>query len=271
MKEPEIPVDEEHRLDALRTLDILDTGPEVDFDAIVNLGKELFGVPICLVSLVDSNRQWFKACVGLDTSETPRAVSFCGHAILQQGPFVILDATEDRRFSDNPLVTGAPFVRFYAGMPIRLPSGYQVGTVCLIDHEAHASFGPSDIKRLAFLSELAVTAMGLRGMRKELDSAHQTVDRFRAAVHLAPIPIALTDPAGRVEESNAAFNEICRADPMEGQGAGDLMAVSAEEWTMAAAALDESEVRTGTDGRKIRVVPDGSGLILVGKQEPAAG
>ena len=267
MKAPAIPADEAYRLDALQSLDILDTGPEGDFDAIVGLARDLFQVPICLVSLVDSERQWFKACIGLDASETSREISFCGHAILQEGAFVVLDATKDERFFDNPLVTGPPDIRFYAGMPIRLPSGYQIGTVCIIDRAPHASFDEQDQKRLGLLADLAVTSMALRGLRGELGRTQLTVDRLRAAVHLAPLPLALADPDGRIEEANPAFNDLCRTDPMDGQSAGALLAVPDDQWSAAASAPEEVEVRTGTDGRRLRVVQDASGMILVGLPE----
>jgi hypothetical protein len=267
MKTPEIPADEDYRLDALHSLDILDTPPEADFDAIVRLGSELFDVPICLVSLIDRDRQWFKACIGLAGTGGPRAESFCGHAILNEGAFVVLDATKDERFSDNPAVTGEPFVRFYAGMPIRLPSGYQIGTVCLVDTKPHESFDQRDVRLLGSLAEIAVTTMGLRGLRIELDAARNTIDRLRTAVHLAPSPIALADFAGRVEEANAAFNDLCRTDPMQGDPAGELLAVSPEDWAAAIGSGEEGEVATGTDGRRLRVVPDPGGLILVGTPE----
>jgi diguanylate cyclase (GGDEF)-like protein len=97
------------------------------------MAKRMFRVPIALVSLVDENRQWFKSAQGLEACETPRNISFCGHAILGDGIFLIPDALADRRFADNPLVTGAPHVRFYVGCPLRTPDGAKVGTLCLID------------------------------------------------------------------------------------------------------------------------------------------
>lgn len=268
MKAPAFPADEAYRLDALRSLDILDTGADDDFDAIVKLAQELFQVPICLVSLIDDDRQWFKACIGLDTAETSREISFCGHAILGEGAFVVLDATKDERFADNPLVIGPPNIRFYAGIPIRLPSGYQVGTVCIIDRKPRASFDENDRRLLSLLAEMAVTAMALRGLRGDLTQAQLTIDRFRAAMQLSPVPLAIADPKGRIEEANGAFNALCRADPMGGLPAGDLLAVPAEQWSAAASAPDEAEIRTGTDGGRIRVVQDAGGMILVGTPEP---
>lgn len=128
-----LPDNETARLDALRALLILDTAPEERFDRIVAFAADEFDMPVVLVSFVDSERQWFKARLGLDACETQRGVSFCAHAILAPQLFVVEDALLDPRFADNPLVTGAPHVRFYAGAPLQAPSGELVGTLCLID------------------------------------------------------------------------------------------------------------------------------------------
>lgn len=133
MKPPPTPDNERERLGALRALLLLDTPPEERFDRIVQFAAREFDVPIALISLVDENRQWFKSRVGLDACETSREVSFCGHALSMDAPLVIEDALLDERFADNPLVTGPPHIRFYAGAPLRLPSGLVVGTLCLID------------------------------------------------------------------------------------------------------------------------------------------
>jgi GAF domain-containing protein len=128
-----LPANETDRLAALRRLLLLDTPPEERFDRIVEFAAEEFDVPIVLMSLVDSDRQWFKAKTGLPVCETPRSISFCGHAI-HSGDFTIVpDATLDERFTDNPLVIGEPHIRFYAGAPLELKSGQKIGTLCLID------------------------------------------------------------------------------------------------------------------------------------------
>lgn len=133
MHSPKIPDNEAERLHTLRALNLLDSSYEERFDRVTRMAKRMFGVPISLVSLVDEERQWFKSKQGLDAEETPREVSFCAHAINDDGLFIIPDAAEDIRFHDNPLVTDAPNIRFYAGYPLKLRQGVNIGTLCLID------------------------------------------------------------------------------------------------------------------------------------------
>ncbi|WP_153912705.1 sensor domain-containing diguanylate cyclase [Shewanella sp. TC10] len=149
---------EEARLKTLRNLNVLDTAAEERFDRITRLAKRLFSVSICLVSLVDENRQWFKSCQGLVASETPRDISFCGHAIHQQEPFIINDASKDERFSDNPLVTEAPHIRFYTGHPLTMPNGMRVGTLCIIDDKPR-EFSKDDQIALKDLAEMVVSEL----------------------------------------------------------------------------------------------------------------
>ncbi len=127
------PNDEEHRLDALHALELLDTPPEERFDRYTRIAAALFGVPVALVSLVDRNRQWFKSRQGLEVTETSRDMAFCAHAIMSDELMLVEDALNDGRFADNPLVTERR-VRFYAGAPLRLGDGARAGTLCLMDH-----------------------------------------------------------------------------------------------------------------------------------------
>ena len=135
MIEPRLPTDEKARLETLHALQILDSSPEERFDRLTRIAKRMFGVPISLVSLVDADRQWFKSKQGLDASETSRDISFCGHAILGDDIFNVPNALHDNRFFDNPLVTQAPHIRFYAGCPVRSSNGHKLGTICLIDDQ----------------------------------------------------------------------------------------------------------------------------------------
>ncbi|WP_449287712.1 ATP-binding protein [Marinobacter salarius] len=130
---PESPLNEAVRLLALKRTHLLDTSPEERFDRFTRMAKLAFDVPIALVSLVDEKRQWFKSCQGLEARETPRDISFCGHAILSDHLFIVEDTHEDSQFADNPLVTGPPHIRFYAGAQLHSHDGYRLGTLCIID------------------------------------------------------------------------------------------------------------------------------------------
>jgi GAF domain-containing protein len=165
MIEPAFPPDEEARLAELRALDLLDTAAEREFDDIVAIARAHFKVPIALVSLIDAQRQWFKAGVGLDAAETPRDISFCAHAIHRSGPLVVPDATLDPRFHDNPAVQGGPHVRFYAGQPLALPSGHRIGTLCVIGREARDDLDADALAVLAALGRLVLDAIALRTAR----------------------------------------------------------------------------------------------------------
>ncbi len=135
MQAPKTPRNEARRLDAVMNLDILDTLPEDVFDRITRIAAHVMDVPFACVTIVDKDRQWFKSRVGLPVEETARRVSFCGHAINSKGLFLVPNAQQDERFTDNPLVTGAPNIAFYAGVPVNSPDGYPVGTLCAIGQE----------------------------------------------------------------------------------------------------------------------------------------
>ncbi|MDP3610045.1 MAG: sensor domain-containing diguanylate cyclase [Methylophilus sp.] len=163
MQKPAIPPDEKTRIDTLRALNILDISPKERFDRITRLAKRVFGVPVALVSLIDADRQWFLSSYGLNLKETSRDISFCGHAILGDEIFTVQDAALDPRFNDNPLVTDAPNIRFYAGCPISVSNGSKLGTICLID-QSPREFDDEDkvlLRDLARLVEQEVAAIQL--------------------------------------------------------------------------------------------------------------
>tara|TARA_R110002049_G_scaffold302103_1_gene494693 strand:+ start:279 stop:1241 length:963 start_codon:yes stop_codon:yes gene_type:complete len=166
LKKPDIPQNEQERLESLRALNLLDTLSEERFDRLTRIAKRMFDVPIALVSLIDENRQWFKSCNGLEVNETPRDISFCGHAILDDDVFIIPNTMQDARFADNPLVREEPHIRFYAGCPISSPDGNKLGTLCIIDHQPR-NLDSDDIaalKDLAAMVESELAAIQLATM-----------------------------------------------------------------------------------------------------------
>ena len=180
MKLP-VPSDEAARLEALRAYQILDTTPEQGFDDLALLASHICGTPMALVSLVDSGRQWFKARVGVTMSETPREISFCGHAIVGRDLFVVNDALKDERFATNPLVVNDPKIRFYAGAPLVTADGHAIGTLCVLDRVPR-ELSLEQQQALRALGQLVLAQLELR---RELDTLAKTVsERDRAEEEL---------------------------------------------------------------------------------------
>ena len=206
---------EERRIAALRELELLDTPPEPIFDSITQSLALVLDVPIALISLVDCNRQWFKSRVGLEAPETPRELAFCAHAILEQGPLVVNDARQDPRFADNALVTSAPDIRFYAGMPIRAPEGLPIGTLCVIDRRPR-ELGERELGILrghaALVERELLHRAAAIAARKQVEAsrsaANDSESLFRSVFELAPIGIAIVDLEGRFVRVNRALCEI---------------------------------------------------------------
>ncbi len=177
MQEALIPQDEEARLHALLQYDILDTEAEAVYDDFVRLASFICQTPIALISLVDPNRQWFKAKVGCSASETSREIAFCSHAILQSDVFVVPDTQADQRFFDNPLVTGDPHIRFYAGAPLITPDGLAIGTLCAIDREPR-KLSQEQISSLETLARQVVSQLELRRLTKELQQVVESKNKL---------------------------------------------------------------------------------------------
>jgi GAF domain-containing protein len=165
-----VPANEAERLRTLRAYKILDTKPEERFDELTKLAALICGVPISLISLIDTDRQWFKSKFGLSLEETPRAQAFCTHAIMQPEMFVIPDAMQDERFAQNPLVTGDLHVRFYAGAPLAARDGHLLGTLCVIDHEPH-TLSEAQKEALKILGRLVIANIELRSDLQDLRDA----------------------------------------------------------------------------------------------------
>jgi GAF domain-containing protein len=173
--QPPIPSDEDVRLRTLHALNILDSAPEADFDDIVALASEICGAPISLVSLVDADRQWFKAKIGVAVDETHRELSFCAHAIVGGDLMIVPDAAVDARFADHPFVQAVPGVRFYAGAPLRTDRGSALGTLCVVDHQPHR-----------------LTVDQIRALRSLAHQVSQQLELRRRVV--APETVAPSDP-----------------------------------------------------------------------------
>jgi GAF domain-containing protein len=163
----ELPVNEAERLACLVRYGILDTEHEDCFDRVTRMAAAAFDAPIALLSLVDARRQWFKSAVGLEATETPREISFCTHAILGREVMVVPDAPADPRFSDNPLVTGSPFIRFYAGAPLVTGDDLAMGTLCIIDRQSRPPLSDRDCRLLKELAAMAIDELEARRERRE--------------------------------------------------------------------------------------------------------
>lgn len=186
---------EEERLAALRNMRILDTDAEPAFDDLALLASHICETPMAAISLVDSDRQWFKARVGISVPETSRSVSFCSHAIQNDGIFVVRDAEKDVTFRDNPQVTGDPHIRFYAGAPLLSREGYAVGTLCVIDSRPR-TLTPDQMQALDALRRQAEGQLELRRRVAELKHSQEQVQKLTAMMPLcSTCQFSMTIPA----------------------------------------------------------------------------
>jgi diguanylate cyclase (GGDEF)-like protein len=275
-----LPSNESQRLAALRSYEILDTACEDAFDEIAWMAAAITGRPMALVSLVDGERQWFKARYGLAVSETPREHAFCGYAILGDGPLLVADATRDPRFSDNPLVTGPPGLRAYAGMPLVNPEGYRLGTLCVLDR-APGELSGVQRQHLAGLARTVVTTLELhRAMRRVrrlaltdgltglanrpgmMDALQRAIARQRrqdVGFTLVYLDLdgfkAVNDRHGHaagdavLREVAAVLQELVRRDDLPARLGGDEFAVLMENAQRAGGAEAAERLRAGLAGR----------------------
>ena len=234
MKAPELPSNEAARLAALRSYDVLDTDGEASFDALTRLAAAILEVPIALVSLIDTDRQWFKSRYGLEATETPRSVSFCGHVVASAAPLIVKDAFEDSRFADNPLTTGAPRVRFYAGMPLRTPDGFVLGTLCAIGH-APKEPTPKQLEMLGLLAGQVVDQLEARRKRHllvlERATTLENARRLDALFEAMAEGVVVQDADGAIMRANTSAERILGLtfDQMSGRTSMDPMWKSIRE------------------------------------------
>lgn len=230
--EPPVPADEQHRLRAIEQYKLGGIGREPPFDRVTRLAADLFDVPISLVSIVGSDMQCFRGACGLDATGTPRDRAFCAFAILNDDVMVVSDTAHDPRFARHPFVLGEPFVRFYAGAPLRV-GGLALGTLCLIDSKPR-EFGPAEQRRLAALAETVVDMIELRVERFTAEARRQRVlaerELLTLTVENVSEGVALFDGDLRLTVWNEAFATLFDypADQLaEGVNAADLMRLTA--------------------------------------------
>jgi signal transduction histidine kinase len=208
---PPKPVNEAQRLAALHSLELLDTPPERDLDDLVHLASTICGTPISLVTLVDADRQFFKASQGIPgITETSREVSFCGHTILSDEVFVVPNASADERFHDNPLVTDNPNIRFYAGAPLVTNNGFALGSLCVIDTKPR-ELTPAQLDALRALGRQVVNFFELRRIGKQLRRALEAKSEFlRVASHDLKNPLNVVLNAASLVRSSIEQPEECK-------------------------------------------------------------
>ncbi len=225
--------DEARRLRALRDLGVLDTRPELVFDAIIASAAQTCGVPVALISLIDAQRQWFKANIGLaGVAETPRDVAFCDHAIRDDALLEVPDATLDARFAGNPLVTGDPGIRFYAGAPIVMPGGERIGTVCVIDRAPRRL---DESQRATLRSLAAIAGATLAQRRQLLSTTRQLADserRVRRLYEATPAILHSIGPDGRILDVSDRWLALFgyRRDEVVGRPSSDFLAPASQAY-----------------------------------------
>ena len=210
MKSP-VPSNEAERLAALKAYHILDTGTEQSYDDITTLAAHICEVPIAMISLVDEARQWFKSRLGVDQQQTPREVAFCAHAIFKNGNFIVRDATRDRRFADNALVTGEPHIRFYAGIPLINPEGLALGTLCVIDHQPRR-LSAAQLNALQALSRQVMALLELRRVSSHLSDALEHVKKLQGLLPICAWCKRIRDDEGYWSQVESYFHKTTGAD-----------------------------------------------------------
>lgn len=274
---PTVQHDETARLAALRKYRILDTEPERAFDDLALLASQICETPIALITLIDADRQWFKARTGIAETETPRAVSFCTHAIEQHDLFVVPDARDDERFRDNPFVTGSLFVRFYAGAPLVTPEGHALGTICVIDSKPRTLTGEQR-EALDALRRQVQAQLELRRNLDELRAALAARDHAEADVvrlsrlipYCSTCQMDLTVPAeaAAIPRITDGVTAVLRGKQWSDD---DIMAVELSMQEAIANAVRHGCKGDATKQIQCCVTVDGSGEVVIVVRDPGPG
>ena len=244
-----IPANEAERLVELLAYKVLDTGSERAFDDVVTLAQSLFGVATSTVSLIDDDRQWFKARAGLGVEETERSAAFCGHAILQDAVMVIPDARADGRFAENPLVTGAPHIRFYAGAPLTTPAGFNIGTLCIFDPKPRPDgLSRQEVSHLSMLAGMVMERLIARRLRLERQQESQQVRSVAGRLSTAAHQLEL-----QAKDLSALATDGALRSDAAGQGVRQLVSMAAEVET----------ILTGVTGNIDHVADDAESMLTI--------
>jgi diguanylate cyclase (GGDEF)-like protein len=248
-----LPANEPDRLAAVRDYAILDTPPELEFDALTRLAAFMFDAPIAVVAMMDESRLWFKSKIGLDVPELDRKVAFCAHAIMRpRDALVVQDLQADQRFSDNPLVAQAPHIRFYAGAPIVDPGGFALGTIAVIDARPR-QFSDGQRAALIDLSTLVMTALRNRRNALELSRLART-DHLTGIANRAQFELAVASQIQQATRSNDSFAVLCmdldgfkEVNDRHGHAAGDEVLREVARRVLAQVREGDTVARIGGD------------------------
>jgi anti-sigma regulatory factor (Ser/Thr protein kinase) len=286
-----MPPDDQARIAALRRYRILDTEPERAFDDLTMLASHICGTPMALITLIDEERQWFKSEIGVGLRETARSIAFCAHAIQQSGIMVVPDAREDPRFRHNPMVTGAPHIRFYAGAPLVTPDGHALGTLCVVDTQPRQLTDDQN-RMLDALRRQAQAQLDLRLNLIELEAA--LAERDRAEAEQAALVADLRASLDKVDKlsalmpycSTCEMNIVVPADPsaipMVSEGVRQLLqgkGWSDDELMPVELAIDEAlanAIRHGCHNDPTKqvqciVTSDAGGEVMIVVRDPGPG
>lgn len=260
-----MPHDEVQRLARLRMLAVMDTEREPIFDALTRLAADLCGTPISLISLIDEKRQWFKSNLGLEgVEQTDREMAFCAHAIQAGAVMEVCDAEQDPRFAVNPLVTGEPHIRFYAGAPIVMPGGERLGTLCVIDRQAR-QLTDDQRRRLGDLAEVVVQALLQRERSHYLEIVGDEA-RFKVIAEASPLGVFQTDAAGNCLYTNPRWREIYGIPLEQSLGGKWRELIHPDDRESFFSKLAEGAQRGGTFGLEYRLLRHGAEIVHVRAQ-----
>jgi anti-sigma regulatory factor (Ser/Thr protein kinase) len=262
--------DEGQRLAALRNYDILDTAPELAFDDLTLLASHICETPIAAITLVDTDRQWFKSRIGLDVAETPRSVSFCTHAIKQRTIMVVPDASKDERLRDNPQVTGDSHIRFYAGAPLITPDGYALGTLCVVDRVVR-TLTAEQLEALDALRRQVEAQLELRRTLKELRAAYASVAKLSAMMpYCSTCQFTMTIPADPAAIPTVT-DGVTHVLQEQGWAESDIMAVELALQEAVANAIRHGCKGDASKSLECSVSCDEAGEIVITVRDPGKG